>query len=290
MKLERLAPCKINLLLNVLGRRSDGFHELETVLLPLPLADRLTFELAEGPITLSCDHPELPVDASNLVHRAATEFCARARVTCGVRIHLEKRVPLAAGLGGGSSNAACTLLALNQLFGLPLAESTLHALAAALGSDVPFFLSEGPALGTGRGEQITALRPFEVLRGGHLLLIHPGFGVSTPWAYQHLSRHPAARDGQPGRALALIETLHRGDLASAARQFYNALEAPVFEKHPWLALVREFLEAQGALAARMSGSGSTTFALLERRDAAERLRAEVQARFGTNLWTAILEL
>jgi len=180
MRLEKKSPCKVNLILNILGKRPDGFHELETVMQPVDLCDEMTFERAGAGLQLSCSHPELPTDARNLVHRAASSFLAAAKITDGVRIHLQKNLPLAGGIGGGSANAAVTISALNELFGRPLPAEQLHALAAAIGSDVPFFLQDQPALATGRGEQIQALEPFPALRSRAFLLIHPGFGISTP--------------------------------------------------------------------------------------------------------------
>jgi 4-diphosphocytidyl-2-C-methyl-D-erythritol kinase len=286
MPLEKNSPCKINLLLNVLGRRPDGFHALETVMQPIALCDRLTFEPCGGGVELSCSHATLPVDARNLVHRAATGFLQAAKISDGVRIHLEKKIPLAAGLGGGSGNAATTLLALNELFGQPLSAAQLNKLAAALGSDTPFFLQGKPALATGRGENIQPLDFFPALAGRTLVLIHPGFGISTPWAYQNLARFPAALNGQPSRAQTLIAKLQAGDLRAASAEFYNSLEAPALEKFPVLALFQEFLLAHGALAALMSGSGSTTFAVAENQTAAETLVEKFKAKFGQNCWTA----
>jgi 4-diphosphocytidyl-2-C-methyl-D-erythritol kinase len=286
----RSSPCKINLLLNVLGRRPDGFHELETLLHPVGLCDELVFERTRVGLELTSDHPGLPVDGTNLVHRATQAFLRVAGVAAGIRIHLRKRVPLAAGLGGGSSNAAHTLLGLNELFEGPLDLTQLRAIAESLGSDVPFFLQSGPALGTGRGEQITPLEPFPCLRSVYGLLIHPGFGVSTPWAYQQLSRFPAALNGLPGRARALAEVLDSSELPKPFPALYNSLEAPVYEKYPILGLYREFLEAEGALATQMSGSGSTTFALLESRSRAETLAEKFKSRFGPTPWTAVVAL
>ncbi len=188
MRLEKKSPCKVNLLLNILGRRADGYHELETVLHPVNLCDDLSFARGAAGVELSCSDANLPVDAQNLVHRAATAFLQAAKINEGVTIHLEKKIPLAAGLGGGSGNAATTLLALNELFGQPLAAAKLNELAASLGSDVPFFLQDRPALATGRGEKIQPLDAFPALRGRAFLLIHPGFGISTAWAYQALAR------------------------------------------------------------------------------------------------------
>src|SRR5215471_12047279 len=160
MVLEKQSPCKINLLLNILGRRTDGFHELETVMYPISYFDQLTFAPRTEGIQLTCSDPRLPNDSRNLVYRAATLFLNTAKVKTGVAINLRKNIPLAAGLGGGSANAATTLLGLNELFGQPLASEKLQALAASLGSDVPFFLQPKPALATGRGEQIQPLEFF----------------------------------------------------------------------------------------------------------------------------------
>lgn len=290
-RLERPSFCKVNLLLNILGKRPDGFHELETVMQPVPLSDLLCFERKQTPgIDLTCSETQLPCDARNLVHRAAFALFEFAKIHEGVRIHLEKRIPLAAGLGGGSGNAATTLLAVNEIFGHPVSGPDLERLAATLGSDVPFFLQSGPALGTGRGEMISPLGSLASLRGVHILLIHPGFGVSTPWAYQALQAFPDAVNGRRGRAAELVHTLQHGTLAQAATQFYNALEAPVLRKHPILEMYQEFLRDRGACATLMSGSGSTTFALAASAGAAESLRAGFLDKFGGQLWTSVVAL
>jgi 4-diphosphocytidyl-2-C-methyl-D-erythritol kinase len=288
--LQKKSPCKINLLLNILGKRPDGFHELETVMHPVNLCDELSFSLAGGPIELTCNDPNLPTDSRNLVHRAASEFLAASGIKEGARIHLDKHIPQAAGLGGGSGNAATTLLGLNELFGAPLATERLHSIATGLGSDVPFFLQSKPALATGRGERITAFDFFPALRGTVLILIHPGFGISTAWSYQNLARYPSALNGRPGRAQKLIETLNKGTLAEAGAQFYNSLEAPALEKYPWLALLQEFFRAHGVAAVLMSGSGSTTFAITQSQAAADDLVKKLKPKFGESTWTATIPL
>ncbi len=286
--LEKRSPCKVNLLLNILGRRADGFHELETIMQPVALFDRLTFARGGTGITLTCSHHELPTDSQNLVYRAAAAFLEAATVREGVSIRLEKRIPLAAGLGGGSGNAATTLLGLNELFGQPLAGARLHELAAKLGSDIPFFLQTGPALAAGRGEHITSLSPFAALHGVTLVLVHPGFGISTAWAYQNLKRFPEALNGRPGRAKELLALLEGDSLTKAGAAFYNSLEAPALEKYPLLALFQEFFRANGAAATLMSGSGSTTFALFADRGVAEQTVEKLKAKFGAGSWTAIV--
>jgi 4-diphosphocytidyl-2-C-methyl-D-erythritol kinase len=288
LTLEKNSFCKVNLLLNILGKRPDGFHELETVMHPVQFCDQLAFSRAGQGIQLTCSDPTLPTDTTNLVHRAAASFLQAAHLTEGVRIHLEKRIPQAAGLGGGSGNAATTLLGLNELFDQPLGSAQLQALAAALGSDIPFFLQSKPALATGRGEKVSSFDPFPALRGAMFVLIHPVFGISTAWAYQNLARFPAAFNGRPGRAQKLIELLQTSDLATAGKEFYNSLEAPALEKYPLLVLFQEFLRAGGAAATLMSGSGSTTFALVESRAAAEKLVEEFKQKFGTTCWTAVV--
>lgn len=286
----RQSPCKVNLLLNILRKREDGYHELETVMQPVRLCDILTVSQAPAGITLTCNQPALPVDGSNLVHKAANAFFTATGLTEGVTIHLEKHIPLAAGLGGGSGNAAHTIGALNELFGLPLSSARLQELAAALGSDVPFFLQSQPALAYGRGELVQPLTPFPALRGAHILLIHPGFGISTAWAYQSLAKFPDALQGKVGRAQQLIGLLQGNDLAAAGRACYNSLEAPALPKHPLLAIYQEFLRSMGAPIVLMSGSGSTTFAITPSRETAERLRERFQSKFGTSAWTAVAEL
>lgn len=290
MPLEKRSHCKVNLLLNILRRRADGFHELETVMQPVGLTDTLTFELKGTGIALTCNHPELPVDGTNLVHRAATAFLAETGITDGVSIHLEKRIPMAAGLGGGSGNAATALLGLNELFGKPLASESLTRLAAGLGSDVPFFLQDQPAIAVGRGEQVRSLAPFPALQGLAILLIHPGFGVSTAWAYQALGNFPEALNGQVGRAETLVAALAQPDFQAAASGLYNSLEAPVLHKYPILALYQEFLREHGALAALMSGSGSTTFAIAPNVETGKGLENRFRGKFGPSAWTAVLPL
>jgi 4-diphosphocytidyl-2-C-methyl-D-erythritol kinase len=290
MPLQKKSPCKVNLLLNILGKRADGFHELETVLQPVNFCDELVFERGGYEIQLSCSDKTLPTDSRNLVFRAAENFLAAAKISDGVKIHLGKKIPLAAGLGGGSGNAATTLLALNELFGQPLAAEKIYEIASALGSDIPFFLQNKPVFATGRGEKIQPLESFPAIRGKAFLLIHPGFGISTPWAYQNLSRFPKALNGQKGRAEKLISLLQADDLKNAATEFYNSLEAPALEKFPILGLFQEFLRANGALAALMSGSGSTTFAIVENISSGELLAEKFKSKFGQNCWTAVVPI
>jgi len=270
--LSKASCCKVNLLLNILGRRPDGYHELETVMHPVDLCDHLEFERGGTGIRLSCSDPRLPVNSRNLVYRAAALFFQNAGVDEGIRIDLHK----------------VTLLALNELFGFPLEPAKLAELAASLGSDIPFFLQNKPALATGRGEAIRPLDFFPALRGTYLVLVHPGFGISTPWAYQQLAKFPLAAGGESGRAQRLVSVLQT-DAQGAGREFYNSLEGPALRKYPLLELFQESFRENGALGTLMSGSGSSTFALARSKDAAENLLERFKGKFGAKLWTAIVK-
>ncbi len=288
MSLIKSSPCKVNLILNILGRRPDGYHELETIMQPVRVCDELAFTRTASGLSLTCSDASLPVDGRNLVHRAATAFLAATGITDGVAIHLEKRIPMAAGLGGGSGNAATTLLGLNEIFGQPLSLDKLDELAAGLGSDINFFLQTKPALATGRGEKVRSLPDFLAMTGKAFFLIHPGFGISTPWAYQNLGRFPEALNGRPGRAQQLVAALQTWDWAAIRSEMYNSLEAPALDKYPVLDVFQKFLREYGALATLMSGSGSTTFAIFETVAIAETVREQFLAFFGRNCWTAVV--
>ncbi len=288
--LHKTSPCKVNLLLNILGKRPDGFHELETIMHPVNLNDRLSFERTASGIHLSCNDPLLPTNSKNLVFRAAALFQKSSGISEGIRIRLNKEIPVAAGLGGGSGNAATTLLALNELFGQPVSLDSLTQMAAALGSDIPFFLQTKPALATGRGEKITSLENFPALRGVSIILAHPGFGISTPWAYEQLAHFPEALNGQPGRAQKLISLLQETDAVAAGKEFYNSLEAPALKKYTLLTMFQEFFRENGAIATLMSGSGSATFALVKSQADGEKILESFKAKFGPKIWTTVVPL
>lgn len=268
------AHAKINLSLRVLGQRADGFHEVETLICPIGLADELTIEKTSGEgIAFSCEAPGVPTDDTNLVVRAATAFFSHAQIAPAVAIHLEKKIPHGAGLGGGSSDAAATLRALNEMFSSPITPQGLVAIAGSLGSDVPFFLQDCAAVCTGRGENVT---PFDLHDQIPLLLLKPPFAVPTPWAYSRWSSSVELAD-IPYRA----QRFAWGELE-------NDLERPVFEKFMFLAVLKRWLLAQAEVAgALMSGSGSTMFAILQAHAETDELTARARARFGTEMWTCV---
>lgn len=269
---------KINLYLKIVGKRPDGFHELETIMVPIGLADTMTFG-DHDEIVMSCDDPSLPTDSRNLVVRAANLLRQQAGLKRGARIELRKRIPVGAGLGGGSSNATFTLKGLNQLWKLGLGQAELEKLAGELGSDTAFFVRNRPAFATGRGEK---LRPLHVPEPIHILLLNFGFGSSTAWAYRHFVR------GKNAPAPTGEENL---DARSAADLLWNDLEQPVCGKFPILPMALEFLKKQsGVLGAMMSGSGSTLFAILESESAGQPLVGCIGERFSKNVWTCLTQI
>jgi 4-diphosphocytidyl-2-C-methyl-D-erythritol kinase len=273
-------PAKINLYLDVRGRRTDGYHEIETVFLPVPdLVDTLTLEprTAAG-IEIACAHHDVPANATNLVWKAATAFAQSAGVEACWRFVLEKRIPVAGGLGGGSSDAAAALHLLNQAHGCPLGAGDLHALAARLGADVAFFLDPRPAQAHGIGEQ---LAPIPCRARLPLLLINPGFPVATTWAYRTWST--VTRSPAPGMA-ALLTALAAGDAAAAAAATYNVFDANVSWKFPLSELLLAFLRRQpNCLAAHISGSGATHFAVCNP-SSQNQIREAVAREFPIPLW------
>ena len=276
--MQLFAPAKINLSFEIKGRRADGFHEIETLMSPIALADLLTIERAgeDGPIQFSCDDPSVPGGDDNLVVRAAKLFREQTGLGGGARIALEKKIPHGAGLGGGSSDAASTLLGLNELFEARLAEDVLLRIAAQLGSDVPFFLARSAAVCRGRGELVS---PVSLETEFQLLLLKPDFGVPTPWAY---GRWKDSRE-LPG---ADYSSQQFGDV-----RFINDLERPVFEKFVFLAQLKTWLRKQPEVAvALMSGSGSTMFAVVHDGAKAAELATRARHEIDSNLWACVTRL
>lgn len=253
------SPAKVNLWLRVLGKRPDGFHDVDTRMCPVSLCDDVGTTLkSSGETQLTCSDPTVPTDESNLALKALRAFERATAIVQPWGIHLEKRIPHGAGLGGGSSNAATVLDALNRLTGLPLAPEQLHELAAGLGSDVPFFLHRRTCDATGRGEVLTPVADFPWVLP--LVLIKPPFGISTPWAYQRWSG---------SKELCGVDYAPQ---SCPWGQMVNDLERPVFEKWLMLPALKTWLIGQPETrAALMSGSGSTVFAVCHRQDAAETL-------------------
>jgi 4-diphosphocytidyl-2-C-methyl-D-erythritol kinase len=265
---------KVNLTLEVLGKRADGYHEIATVMQAVDLSDRITLEEADG-LELRSSASDVPTDSRNLALRAAEALRQAAAVPDGARITLDKHIPVAAGLGGGSSDAAAVLIGLNRLWRLRWPLERLDEVAATLGSDVPFFLRGGAALATGRGEKVEPLRG----RALALVLVHPKFAASTAEMYGRLT--PAMySDG--GATKALVRR-PRASAARVAASLYNGMEAAAAGVFPQVAQMRAALLAAGALGALMSGSGPTVFGVARSFEQARQIRARV-ARGSWECW------
>ena len=267
--MEELAHAKVNLLLRVLRRRDDGFHEIETLIAPITLHDSLVIEPADH-LEFYCDQPGLAGD-DNLVLHAARAFFAETNREPKVRLTLRKKIPHGAGLGGGSSDAAAALRGLNRFFDARLSNQKLSSMAAKLGSDVPFFLKETAATCTGRGEIVM---PARLPASLNLLRLKPEFGVPSAWAYSrwHATRELAGTVYEPQEFADII--------------FANDLERPVFEKFVFLGQMKSWLRVQPEVgAALMSGSGSTVFAVLHSNADPDAIAARAKNQLDPNLWT-----
>jgi 4-diphosphocytidyl-2-C-methyl-D-erythritol kinase len=269
--MQALAPAKINLSLRVLGKRKDGFHEIETLIAPISLADRIDIERQSRWIDFSCDDPTVPSGDENLVVRAVKAFLERTKISGGAKIKLQKQIPHGAGLGGGSSDAAATLRALNEIFETKLSREELAKLGSTIGSDVPFFLFESAAICKGRGEIVS---PTKLKKKLSILLLKPAFSVSSAWAYSRWqnSKEIPGISYQP-------QNFHGQD-------FVNDLERPVFEKFVFLAQLKTWLLKQAEVgAALMSGSGSTVFAVLRENADVDLLAKRAREELDREIWT-----
>lgn len=275
------APAKVNLILRILDRRPDGYHNLWSIMHTVALEDAVTMRASsQRGIRLACNVGGLSVDHTNLVWRAASAVLDRAQLSVGVDIELYKRVPMGAGLGGGSSDAAATILGLNQSLQLGWSREKMAEVGQALGSDVAFFLFAPSAIVTGRGESV---RPVTIEGGRWIVLVKPTFGIETKWAYQELAatraavRQLSADHGELDRR----DRLTWGQVAASVE---NDFEIPVFTKHPQLGEIKRFLLKRGAQFALLSGSGATVFGLFEEESTARRAGAELAQDAELNLF------
>lgn len=278
MKELRLnAYAKINLTLDVLGDRPDGYHDIETVLHTIELHDSLIVREDGGGITVRSTSPEVPDDSRNAVYRAAHLLRETFRVPRGVEIDLLKAIPVAAGLGGGSSDAAVTLLGLAQMWKLRLTDRQLLDLASRVGSDVPFFLAGGAALATGRGERVRKLRPLPTT---WVVLARPPVQVPTEWAYRVLDHRAVRR--RPDTE-AVVRALEAEDAVAVGRLLCNVFEDVITAHYPVVGEIRRRMEASRPLGVSLSGTGPVVFALVPNEAAARAMSADLAALPGVDV-------
>lgn len=271
------APAKVNLSLKILGRRNDGFHELDTLIVPISLHDEIRIDKGRpaGGSKFICDDPSVPQGDDNLAVRAAKAFFETTKIDPAISIELKKKIPHGAGLGGGSSDAASVLIALNELFETKLPREALAELAEPIGSDVPFFIFQSAALCKGHGETVT---PVKLKRQFSVLLIKPAFAISTGWAYSRW-RHSREIPGVRYEAQEFADQV-----------FVNDLERPVFEKFVFLAQLKTWLLSQSEVgAALISGSGSTMFAVMRENADPDSVARRAKAALDPELWTCTCE-
>ena len=246
---------KVNLALDILYKRNDGYHEIKSIMQRISLRDRLIFEEIDHGFVIESNHSQVPKDETNLVYRAWEKLVAITGENRGIKVIIEKNIPVAAGLAGGSTNGATTLLALNELWDLKLSEDELMKIGRSLGADVPFCIMGATALAEGIGEKLTKLKPFS---GKHILLCNPGIAISTEHAYSQVEFSDKRIDIE-----AMIKAIDADDLKTLAENMGNTMEGPMIEEYPIIGEIKKLMLGNGALGALMSGSGPTVFGLYD---------------------------
>jgi len=278
-----LSPAKINLFLKVLRKRDDGYHDIVSIMQPLSLCDEITIEMENGSgIIVSCVNANIPCDRTNLAYRAAAEFFRSTGINRKLSITIKKNIPVAAGLGGGSSNAAAVLKALNEITSQNILTGKLIEIGARIGSDVPFFIVGKPCIARGRGE---FLEPLGLTKFWYIL-INPGFPVSTQWAYKNLNLTNSNEDINIAISKVLLEDTI--GIQYLQRLLFNDLEEVTIGKHPEIKELKSALSAVGALGGLMSGSGPTVFGIFPDKEKAEEAFGLLKGAFKQKGYTIFL--
>lgn len=247
-----LSPGKVNLRLDIVGKRSDGYHELRSLMERVSLADEIDMKIVEKGITVTCDHEGVPNDESNVAFKAVKEILAYSSRNVGVEVHIKKRIPVAAGMGGGSSNAATVIKGINHLLKLKLAKEKLMKIGLKVGADVPFFLFEGPALAEGIGEQLKKIKAMPKLL---FLIVNPSIAVRTDWVYSKFQLEGIKFTGNTE-----VPNIYRTK-KDVAKILHNDLEKVTIKEFPIVGEIKDEMLKLGALASMMTGSGPTVFGI-----------------------------
>ncbi|MFH1459813.1 MAG: 4-(cytidine 5'-diphospho)-2-C-methyl-D-erythritol kinase [Candidatus Omnitrophota bacterium] len=267
------APAKINLFLEIVGKRKDGYHNLNTLFLKIKLYDQLRFQKTDKIIKINSNHKDICLDKRNLIYKAAVLMQKTTKKKFGVDIYLDKKIPIGAGLGGGSSDAAATLIALNKLWELKLPQKKLHEIGKKIGSDVPFFLlKENAAIGQGRGD---ILKPLNFKKKYWIVLVKPKIFISTKEIYQRLAPDLTKRRND---VKLLIRAWKNSDLETVGKTLFNRLETVTLKHYKQIAKVKKIISALGVRAVLMSGSGSVIFGIVQNREEAIRIKRKLQNR------------
>ena len=273
-------PAKVNLRLEVLRKRADGYHEIRTIVQRISLSDTLRISLRERDgISLISDSPRLPIGEGNLAYRAASSLLEETKANVGIELTIRKEIPISSGLGGGSSNAASTLMGLNRILRLNLSKKRLMEIGARIGADIPFFILEKTAIATGIGEK---LQPLEIRPSVWFLLVNPGWEVSTKWAYEglnfELTKQPFHIKLPP----------FFNDIGQVARVLHNDLESVTIAAYPEIQGIKGELLSHGAEGSLMTGSGPTVFGIFSHKGRAKSAYRELSAQYAERRWTVYL--
>jgi len=270
---------KINLTLNILGKRRDGYHNIETIMQSINLADRIFIKEEKEGLKIKCSHPLVPVDTQSLTYRSAEKILNRYRIKKGVKIEIDKKIPLASGMAGGSANSASILVGINKLFALNLSNKDLREIGEELGMDVPFCIQNGTALAYHKGEKVTPLPPINPPLW--IIIINPGFEIPTKWAYNNLDLGLIKRE--KNNTIAMLKALKEGGLEGIAKNLSNSFEGLVIKKYPEIGKIKDRLVEEGALGALMSGSGPTVFGIAQNKEQALRIYEKLKSEY-KSIW------
>lgn len=266
---------KINLTLNILSRREDGYHEIETIMQSINLADQVIITEEKEGIKIKCNHPEVPVNANSLAYRSAEKIINRYGIKKGVKIEIEKKIPLASGLAGGSANSATILIGINKLFSLNLSNEDLRGIGEELGMDVPFFIQNGTALAYQRGEKLAPLSSINPPLW--MIILNPGFNISTNWAYNNLDLDSIKRE--KNNTKAMLKALKEGKSQEIAKNLFNSFESLIIKKYPEVGRIKNRLIEEGVLGALMSGSGPTVFGITQNKEEALKIYEKLKPEY-----------
>jgi 4-diphosphocytidyl-2-C-methyl-D-erythritol kinase len=268
LRIEGNAYGKINLALDVLYKRDDGYHEISSIMQQVSLHDTVIIEEGGRGVEIECDNHLVPLDHTNLVHKAWEEISRLTGTKTGIRVKIHKRIPVAAGLAGGSSNGAAVLKGLNEMWDLGLSVKDLMDIGGRIGADIPFCILGGTALAEGIGERLTSLKPF---RDKHILLANPGIGISSAYAYNRLT---IPKDNKPMEPM--LQCIEKDDLKCLAEEMFNVFEGAIIPENPIIGEIKKTMENNGALRALMSGSGASVFGLYDDLDKLEFAKRKLQ--------------
>ncbi len=272
------APAKLNLRLDILGKRPDGYHDLLMIMDRIDLCDEVELRVIERGINVFCDDKTIPEGEANIAYRAVKEILAYSSRNVGVEVHIQKRIPIASGMGGGSSNAAAVIKGVNQLLKLKLPREKLMIIGAKIGADVPFFLFEGPAIASGIGDQLKKVKKIPKMS---LMVVNPGIPVSTEWVYKNL-RFNGSSSGN-GRAHPASQVLSEipqiyNTRKDVVRVMNNDLEKVTMKEYPVVAEIKKLLLSYGAVASQMTGSGPSVFAIFPDRASVDKAVSKIEGR------------